>query len=30
MYNFGQNKGVVEVGRDGIIEAFREKFRYRW
>lgn len=25
MYNFGQNKGVVEVGRDGIIEAFREK-----
>lgn len=25
MYNFGQNKGVVEVGSDGIIEAFREK-----
>lgn len=25
MYNFGQNKGVVEVGKDGIIEAFREK-----
>ena len=25
MYNFGQNKGVVEVGRDGIIDAFREK-----
>lgn len=25
MYNFGQNKGVVEVGRDGLIEAFREK-----
>ena len=25
MYNFGQNKGVVEIGRDGIIEAFREK-----
>ena len=25
MYNFGQNKGVVEVGRDGRIEAFREK-----
>ena len=25
MYNFGQNKGVVEVGHDGIIEAFREK-----
>lgn len=25
MYNFGQNKGVVEVGNDGLIEAFREK-----
>lgn len=25
MYNFGQNKGVVEVGADGIIESFREK-----
>jgi glucose-1-phosphate cytidylyltransferase len=25
MYNFGQNKGVVEVGNDGVIEAFREK-----
>ena len=25
MYNFGQNKGVVEVGQDGRIEAFREK-----
>ena len=25
MYNFGQNKGVVEVGKDGVIEAFREK-----
>ena len=25
MYNFGQNKGVVEVGTDGIINAFREK-----
>lgn len=25
MYNFGQNKGVVEVGKDGTIEAFREK-----
>jgi glucose-1-phosphate cytidylyltransferase len=25
MYNFGQNKGVVEVGKDGIIDAFREK-----
>ena len=25
MYNFGQNKGVVEVSRDGIVTAFREK-----
>lgn len=25
MYNFGQNKGVVEVGKGGVIEAFREK-----
>lgn len=25
MYNFGQNKGVVEVGQDGVIDAFREK-----
>lgn len=25
MYNFGQNKGVVEVERDGTIAAFREK-----
>lgn len=25
MYNFGQNKGVVDVGIDGIIKAFREK-----
>ena len=25
MYNFGQNKGVVEVGAGGVIEAFREK-----
>lgn len=25
MYNFGQNKGVVEVGQNGIINAFREK-----
>jgi len=25
MYNFGQNKGVVEVGEDGLINAFREK-----
>ena len=25
VYNFGQNKGVVEVGKDGVIDAFREK-----
>lgn len=25
MYNFGQNKGVVEVGKNGVIETFREK-----
>ena len=25
MYNFGQSKGVVEVGNNGIIDAFREK-----
>ncbi len=25
MYNFGQNKGVVEVGKNGIINSFREK-----
>lgn len=25
MYNFGQNKGVVEVGENGLIQAFREK-----
>lgn len=25
MYNFGQNKGVVEVGNNGLIKAFREK-----
>ena len=25
MYNFGQNKGVVEFDKDGKIEAFREK-----
>ena len=25
MYNFGQNKGVVEVGEKGMIKAFREK-----
>lgn len=24
-YNFGQNKGVVEIGQDGIINNFREK-----
>lgn len=25
MYNFGQNKGVVEVGKNNIIKTFREK-----
>ena len=25
MYNFGQSKGVVEVGQNGLIDAFREK-----
>ncbi|MCI6996808.1 MAG: glucose-1-phosphate cytidylyltransferase [Eubacterium sp.] len=25
MYNFGQSKGVVDVGKDGLIDAFREK-----
>lgn len=25
MYNFGQSKGVVEIGSNGIIDAFREK-----
>lgn len=25
MYNFAQNKGVVEVGKDGLVEEFREK-----
>lgn len=25
MYNFGQSKGVVEYGKDGLITAFREK-----
>lgn len=25
IYNFSQNKGVAEVGEDGVIEAFREK-----
>jgi len=25
MYNFGMNKGVVEIGNSGLIESFREK-----
>ncbi len=25
VYNFGQNKGVLEIGEDGKVEAFREK-----
>lgn len=25
VYNFGQNKGVLEIGKDGKVEAFREK-----
>lgn len=25
MHNFGQNKGVVEYGKNGLIQAFREK-----
>lgn len=25
VYNFGQNKGVLEIGENGIVEAFREK-----
>ena len=25
MYNFGQSKGVIEVGKEGVIDAFREK-----
>ncbi len=25
VYNFGQNKGVLEIGEDGIVDAFREK-----
>lgn len=25
VYNFGQNKGVLEVGNDGTVSAFREK-----
>lgn len=28
LYNFGQNKGVVDVGEDGNIMAFREKSDY--
>ena len=25
VYNFGQNKGVLELAKDGMVEAFREK-----
>ena len=25
VYNFGQNKGVLELGNDGMVKAFREK-----
>lgn len=25
VYNFGQSKGIVEIGSDGIVESFREK-----
>ncbi len=25
VYNFGQNKGVLEIGADGMVNAFREK-----
>lgn len=25
MYNYGQNKGVVELGKDGVVGSFREK-----
>ncbi len=25
VYNFGQNKGVLEIGQNGIVDAFREK-----
>lgn len=25
VYNFGQNKGVLEIGKDGMVDAFREK-----
>ena len=28
MYNFGQSKGVVECGKNGLIQAFREKSQY--
>ena len=24
-YNFGQNKGVLDIGKDGIVKSFREK-----
>ncbi|MBO7515493.1 MAG: glucose-1-phosphate cytidylyltransferase [Lachnospiraceae bacterium] len=25
VYNFGQNKGVLDIGNDGVVNAFREK-----
>ncbi len=25
VYNFGQNKGVLDIGEDGVVKAFREK-----
>ena len=25
VYNFGQNKGVLDIGKDGIVKSFREK-----
>lgn len=25
VYNFGQNKGVLDIGKDGVVNAFREK-----
>ena len=25
VYNFGQNKGVLEIGANGMVDAFREK-----
>ena len=25
IYNFGQNKGVLEIGENGVVDAFREK-----